>query len=164
MPNLSEDPVRLCIKVSQTDVVVLIYQDGDITVILDPSSTGSESANELYINGVIHALSLVPEGASGIVSSTSNYLIGNCNRLDEWEKNGWRKSDGNPIAHPEKWKKIKRLRDEREIIFGRPDKLTDDVVQLLNTNCQPFSVLGSNFQSSLKLIQLDDPLPPPEKE
>ena len=164
MPNLSEDPVRLCIKVSQTDVVVLIYQDGDITVVLDPASTGSETANELHLNGAILALSLIPEGASGIVSSTSNYLIGNCNRLDEWERNDWRKADGKPPVHLEKWKEIKRLRDEREITFGTPKSITDDVVQMLNSNCEPLSILGSNFQGSLKLVQLNDPLPSPEKE
>jgi hypothetical protein len=164
MGHFPYEGVRLFIKVSHPDVVVLIYQDGDITVILDPSSTGSESANELYLNGAIHALSLVPEGASGILSSTSDYLIGCCNRLDEWERNDWRKADGKPPVHLEKWKEIKRLRDEREITFGTPKSITDDVVQMLNSNCEPLSILGSNFQGSLKLVQLNDPLPSPEKE
>ena len=66
--------------------------------------------NEALLAGIIRCLLEVPVGSEVEIISNNAYIIDGLGKyLLVWRNNGWRKSDGKPIAHKELWQQVDAL-------------------------------------------------------
>ena len=63
--------------------------------------------NEALLNGIVRCLQEIPEWSEIEVISNNKYIIEGLGKyLITWSRNGWRKTDGSPIAHKALWQQL----------------------------------------------------------
>ncbi len=78
----------------------------------DPSSTN----NRLELQAAIEALRLVPPEEEAQLITVSDYLYQGATRwLPDWRRRGWRRKDGQPIAHADLWQQLDLLTAGRSL-------------------------------------------------
>lgn len=78
------------------------------------SYTGSRNRRDVYI--FLQALKRCKE-CEMTVHTDSNYLKGGFKRIEQYEKNGWMKPDGNPVKNADLWKEVATESRGKEISF-----------------------------------------------
>lgn len=78
----------------------------------DPSSTN----NRLELQAAIEALRLVSPQTEAQLTTVSDYLYQGVTRwLPAWRRRGWRRKDGQPIAHADLWQQLDALTAGRSL-------------------------------------------------
>jgi ribonuclease HI len=63
--------------------------------------------NRMEMLAVIRGLARVPDGASVLVTTDSEYCVKGLNEwIEGWKRRGWRKADKSPVANVELWKAL----------------------------------------------------------
>lgn len=63
------------------------------------------------------ALKRMNRPAAITIHTDNPYILNNCGKLKEWEKNGWKRAGGKEIRHTELWKELHKLCSIHEIHF-----------------------------------------------
>jgi ribonuclease HI len=105
--------------------------------------------NIMELSAVIQALSMLKEPCSVKVHSDSAYVINAINQkwINNWQKNGWKSSNKEPVKNRELWEKLIELIKYHKVEFikvkghsdnpynNRCDKLANEAMdELLNSN------------------------------
>ena len=75
--------------------------------------------NRMEILGVINGLKALKEPCEVTVYSDSKYVVDAIEKgwLFQWEENGWRRSNKEPVMNPELWMELLVLMEEHEVSF-----------------------------------------------
>jgi len=72
--------------------------------------SGGERAttnNRMELTAVIRGLGCVPDGASVVLTTDSEYCVKGLNEwMDGWKRRGWRKSDKSPVMNRDLWEAL----------------------------------------------------------
>lgn len=105
--------------------------------------------NIMELSAVIQALSMLKEPCSVKLHSDSAYVINAINQkwIDNWQRNGWKSSNKEPVKNRELWEKLIELIKYHKVEFikvkghsdnpynNRCDKLANEAMdELLNSN------------------------------
>jgi ribonuclease HI len=105
--------------------------------------------NIMELSAVIQALSMLKEPCNVKVHSDSAYVINAINQkwINNWQKNGWKSSNKEPVKNRELWEKLIELIKYHKVEFikvkghsdnpynNRCDKLANEAMdELLNSN------------------------------
>jgi ribonuclease HI len=105
--------------------------------------------NIMELSAVIQALSMLKEPCSVKVHSDSAYVINAINQkwINNWQKNGWKSSNKEPVKNRELWERLIELIKYHKVEFikvkghsdnpynNRCDKLANEALdELLNSN------------------------------
>ena len=105
--------------------------------------------NIMELSAVIQALSMLKEPCSVKLHSDSAYVINAINQkwINNWQKNGWKSSNKEPVKNRELWEKLIELIKYHKVDFikvkghsdnpynNRCDKLANEAMdELLNSN------------------------------
>jgi ribonuclease HI len=105
--------------------------------------------NIMELSAVIQALSMLKEPCNVKVHSDSAYVINAINQkwINNWQKNGWKSSNKEPVKNRELWEKLIELMKYHKVEFikvkghsdnpynNRCDKLANEAMdELLNSN------------------------------
>lgn len=71
----------------------------------------------LILSCAREALERMNRPAAITIHTDNPYLLNNCGKLEEWEKNGWKRAGGKAICHAELWKELHKLCSIHEIRF-----------------------------------------------
>lgn len=94
----------------------IIAYKGKILYTIDGfgSYIGSRNRRDVYM--FIQALKRCKE-CEMTVHTDSNYLKGGFSRIEQYEKNEWVKSDGNPVKNADLWQEVAAEAQGKEISF-----------------------------------------------
>ncbi len=105
--------------------------------------------NIMELSAVIQALSMLKEPCNVKLHSDSAYVVNAMNQrwIDNWQKNGWKSSNKEPVKNRELWEKLIELIKYHKVEFikvkghsdnpynNRCDKLANEAMdELLNSN------------------------------
>ena len=73
----------------------------------EPATTN----NRMELTAVIRGLDCLPDGASVVVTTDSEYCVKGLKEwMDGWKRRGWRKADRSPVLNRELWEALDRHR------------------------------------------------------
>ena len=77
----------------------------------------STTNNQMELTGVIEGLKALNEPCKVDLYTDSQYIVNAINKgwLNNWQKNGWKKSDKSPVLNKELWLEIIALFNKHEI-------------------------------------------------
>lgn len=72
--------------------------------------------NIMELTGALEGIRQTPAGASIVLSSDSQYLVNGMTQwIRNWKRQGWKKSDGKPVANKKIWMKLETEASIRNI-------------------------------------------------
>lgn len=93
-----------------------ILRGEGIQELAESGADASTTNNKMEMLAVIRGLSHVPDGASVLVTTDSEYCVKGLNEwLDGWKRRGWRKADKSPVANVELWKALDAERQRLQL-------------------------------------------------
>lgn len=90
--------------------------------------------NIMELSAVVEALSMLKEPCSVEVFSDSAYVVNAINQkwLQNWQKNGWKTSNKEPVKNRELWEKLIELLNMHQVKFNKVKGHSDNP---LNNRC-----------------------------
>lgn len=80
---------------------------------INNTASTNNTAEILAFYTVLLKASELPDLATLTIYTDSNYVVSSFNEnIEKWKKNGWRRMDGNPVAHISDWLNIDALREQ----------------------------------------------------
>ena len=84
-----------------------ILRGEGIQELAESGADASTTNNKMEMLAVIRGLSHVPDGASVLVTTDSEYCVKGLNEwMDGWKRRGWRKSDKSPVMNRDLWEAL----------------------------------------------------------
>ena len=93
----------------------------------------------MELTAAIKALNLLNRPCNVRLYSDSAYLISAFNEgwLDNWQRNGWRNTTGNPVSNPDLWKELLRLSEIHDVTWIKVKGHSDNEY---NNRCDKLAV------------------------
>ena len=109
---------------------------------VEKEASGFEPAttnNRMELTAAIKALNLLNRPCNVRLYSDSAYLISAFNEgwLDNWQRNGWRNTTGNPVSNPDLWKELLRLSEIHDVTWIKVKGHSDNEY---NNRCDKLAV------------------------
>jgi ribonuclease HI len=87
-----------------------VLQFGEHTKELSGASEGETTNNRMELQAVVEALSALKSPCNVVIKSDSRYVVSSMMiYMHDWKKRGWKKSNGEPVAHEDLWRQINDL-------------------------------------------------------
>lgn len=88
--------------------------------------------NAMTLELLIEAFSILTKSCSVRVNTRCEHVLNttqNC-WMEQWEKNGWRKANGKPVANAELWQQVYEYMQIHEVLFEEAENSYRNVMQL----------------------------------
>ena len=78
----------------------------------EPATTN----NRMELTAVIRGLACIPDGATVVLTTDSEYCVKGLNEwMDGWKRRGWRKSDKSPVMNRDLWEALDAHRSRMSV-------------------------------------------------
>lgn len=101
-----------------------------------------ESNQTGELEAVIRGLSALKPGSTVEVLTDSSYVLtGATNWIHGWKRKGWKKADGKPVLHRDRWELLDKLMSERQVTWT---KVKGHSGHPMNERADSLAVMGMN--------------------
>lgn len=99
----------------------LLSRDGSVKKL--HAEKPNTTSNRMYISAAIEMLETLENPCGVVVYADSDYLCNGASKwIEGWMKNGWRKSDGNPVKNKDLWVKLYEVSKKHKVRWMREAK------------------------------------------
>lgn len=85
----------------------ILRGDGIAGEVAESGGEPATTNNRMEMTAAIRGLALVPDGATVVLTTDSEYCVKGLNEwIEGWKRRGWRKSDKSPVANRDLWEAL----------------------------------------------------------